>query len=50
MAENTFGLLLWVWLLGAPLVGAFIELGRTRSSARSRYDAPRGEAASAPIR
>lgn len=42
MSEQTFGIALWVWLLGAPLVFAFIDMGRTASSSSrtTRYDTP----------
>lgn len=29
MQDNTWGLLLWLWLLGAPVVGAALSLMMT---------------------
>ncbi len=49
MTENTWGLMLWLWLLGGPLIGAFIELGRNGAPSRHRYDTPRADLAT-PVR
>ncbi len=38
MTENIWGLMLWLWLLGAPLIAAFIELGRNGAPSRHRHD------------
>ncbi len=50
MQENTWGLMLWLWLLGGPLIGAFIELGRNGAPSRHRYDSPRSDMATTPVR
>jgi len=50
MNESSWGLALWLWLLGAPVVGALVELGRNGAPSRPRYESASRSDAATPIR